>query len=179
MNNIIYSGEYEGGLIRFDPKDSSVIQITMKDGLATNVIYSLFVDPDSNYLWLASPLALQRIDITKAEKFNQLEIETWDASSGFHPGYRFEFINDSILVTYSTHGYTEININHMHPEPQPKIHFTNVELFSHSVNWNNYNCKTDTSFGRQLPTDLVLDYDENNLTFYFQGVSCKRPLFRT
>ena len=171
INNAIYFRTIEDGLVRFDFEQLSFIQFTMGDGLETNQIYSVFTDPDTNYLWMASPYSLQRINIKQAELHRKLNWETWTQSEIFRTGFRHEFKNDSIMFLFSDNGYMILNIKNMYHETKPLVHFTKVELSNKTTNWGRFSCEIDTTFGRQIPDKIELDYFENNIEFYFQGVS--------
>ncbi len=59
-------------------------------------------------------------------------------------------------------------------EHRTALHITDVKLFpEENTDWSKYSDKLSTWFN--LPKDLVLSYDENNLSFVFTGINLFHP----
>lgn len=61
LENVLWLGTHEGGLIKFHPEKGTLEHFTVATGLSDNVIYAILED-DNGFLWLSSNYGLMRFN---------------------------------------------------------------------------------------------------------------------
>ncbi len=159
--------------VRYDGLDFK--QITVKDGLSSGVIYLMHGDKKGK-LWIGTNNGIDRISF---DSYGQISrIKNYKSKQGFkgvecNSRAIFEDKKNNLwigtvkgLVKYNP-AQDKTNVF------EPNIHINNLKLFFEDVNWLNYSKKLTK--WNNLPDNLVLDYNENHLTFEFSAVNLTFP----
>lgn len=177
-NGGLWFATFGGGLVHYNGKKFSTI--TTKDGISTDIIYSVLVD-DDNRVWLGTQHGLERI--TLGEKGKIKKIKNYGKVEGFvgienngqasfkdSKGYLwFGTING--LIRYNP----KADLSNSTP---PQINITNLRLFFKSVDWKSEDYKTyhaGISDWFALPQTLKLPYNVNHISFDFEALSYGAP----
>ncbi len=176
----MWFGTAGGGICKYDHK--SIKQYGTKNNLLSNNVYLMYFDKNNN-LWAGYEKGLDKIVLNTQYKNNEQindikEIKHYGINEGFR-GYEcnsnsvFEDVNGKIWFG------TVDGINIYNPKEDfvdnidPKIHITDIKLFYRDVDWTVYSNKFTKWFN--LPENLKLPYDKNNITFEFIGINMKVP----
>jgi len=174
--NLIFS-TYNFGIFIYNKsnQDSSITILDVKHGLYSDKILFSLIDSYGK-LWLGTPTGLDRIDWNKFISNNELIVQHYDKSKGYfgvetnsacidkENNIWFATVNGAIK-NGSDRSNKDISI--------PILRLTNIELFNDDVDWKKKKIKVDDRTG--LPLDLILAYNNNNISFTFQGVYLSQP----
>lgn len=160
-------------VVRYDGIDFK--PITINEGLSSNVIYLLHCDIRGN-IWVGTNKGLDKISLNSYGQINT--IKNYSAPEGFKG---IECNSRAIhedkkgnLWIGTVSGLIKYNPNEDKSNVfEPIIHLNKVKLFFEEVNWLNYT--KDYEEWNSLPNGLVLDYNENHLTFEFSGINLTHP----
>jgi two-component sensor histidine kinase/ligand-binding sensor domain-containing protein len=160
-------------VVRYDGIDFK--PITVEDGLSSGVIYLLHSDKQGN-VWVGTNNGIDKISL---DSYGQIKrIKNYKSKQGFkgiecNSRAIYEDKKNNLwigtvkgLVKYNP---TEDKTNVF----EPIIHITNVKLFFEDVNWLNYT--SSLIKWNNLPDNLVLDHDNNHLTFEFSAINLTFP----
>lgn len=169
----IFFGTGSKGLVSYDGKQFKTF--TVDDGLCSNFIISMEFDKVNNCLWLATDNGLNKLKFN--DRLNLVDIRYYTEKEGYKG---IESTQNSIfkdkegLIWFgSINGLTCYNPYYDAPNTiSPAVYIDNIKLNYKDVNWRNYDCKVDSNSG--LPTDLVLNYKDNHLSFNFQALTTDR-----
>lgn len=170
----LYVGTSGGGLDLIDA--SGKIHIYgKKNGLSSNMIYSLVMDPFGN-LWAGSEKGVDKI-VFRGDSI--LHVSHYGKAEGFI-GVE-NTLNSAFLAADSNLWFGTINgINRYNPaydnknNTAPKIYLTSANLFFDDI--------LETDYGKDYPTlkslsgKLILPSDKNNLSFSFNGINFRNPV---
>ena len=152
------------GVLVFNPKTKTTKIVSEKDGLTSELVYSIKLSRDQKYLWAGTNQGISKINIPKLKQ-DIFEIISFNKADGFegvecntHGIYEDEFSNVWFgtvngLIKYSP---TEFIQN----DNLSKTTISKIQL-----------AYTDTL----LPDSSKLAYDLNNITFYVDGISLTNP----
>lgn len=152
------------GVLMFNTNKHTYKIISEKDGLSSELVYTIGITKDNNYLWAGTNQGVNRIDIKKLQ-YDIIDIVKYGKNDGFtgvesNSHGIFEDADSSIwfgtvngLIKYSPKEFIE-NDN------LSKTHITNIKL--------GY---ADTL----LENGSVLPYSLNNISFYFDGICLTAP----
>ncbi|MFT2007334.1 two-component regulator propeller domain-containing protein [Pontibacter sp. 13R65] len=173
----LYFGSYDQGILtlRFEQQQPRVHHFT--NGLADESILSLFVD-SRNVLWAGTSRSVLKAELTPFQQRQQLQFKIYTANEGFRGR---EVSRNTITQTPdgavwfgTARGLTQYNSQlEKGNTVSPNTYITSVELFMQSAKWQELGFQTDTATG--LPQDLRLRYDQNHVTFSYQGISLTNP----
>ena len=163
-NRNVWMGTWGGGLNKFNKEDETFKSFKVKDGLPSNVIYSIIPDREGN-LWLSTSHGLV--------KFNTVNYscKTYDNSNGlqnieFNQGAyclgkdgRFYFGGTNGITTFFPE---DIKDNQF----VPPIVITNFNVFDKPVNLDKSINSTD---------EITLSYDQNFFSFEFAALDFTAP----
>lgn len=141
------------------------------DGLLSNSIQAIV--SDGNNLWLGSSLGLNKVTFSNA--FEILKIETFNDKTGLLNSEIQQnglFLTSDYVWIGSSTGLSSIekqSKNRSLAKPLVRLH--SIKLFYEEVDWRKKNVPVD-KWG--TPTELLLDYTENNLTFVFNAITATR-----
>jgi hypothetical protein len=78
--DFLWLGTTDGGLNRFSPSDTSFVHFTITEGLASNIISTIFTDEQDN-LWLGTNIGIQVLTFS-SERDSIVSARTIDQKSG-------------------------------------------------------------------------------------------------
>tara|TARA_R110001592_G_scaffold68674_2_gene210613 strand:+ start:3859 stop:6876 length:3018 start_codon:yes stop_codon:yes gene_type:complete len=160
-------------VVRYDGVDFK--PITINQGLSSNVIYLLHTDKRGN-IWVGTNKGLDKITLNSYGQINT--IKNYSAPEGFkgiecNSRAIYEDKKGNLWIG-TVSGLIKYNPKEDKSNVfEPIIHLTKVKLFFEDVNWLKYT--KDYESWNNLPKDLVLDYNENHLTFEFSGINLTHP----
>ena len=168
--NYLFIGTEDNGIIIWDFKKNTFKNITTKNGLSSNFIYSLF--NDDSVVWVGTGKGINEVRFTSSENYSIINLSE---SEAFVSG---ECNQNAVLKDHAGNiwfGFSEGVAVCSSPVYQsnspPHIMLQSVQLFSKNVTKGKY----ATSFSRynNIPQDLQLPFDQNHLTFEFIGINFK------
>jgi two-component sensor histidine kinase len=149
--------------------------ITVKDGLSSGVIYLMHSDTKGD-LWIGTNNGIDKISF---DTYGQISrIKNYKSKQGFrgvecNSRAIYEDSKNNLwigtvkgLIKYDP---TQDKTNVF----EPNIHINNLKLFFEDVKWRNYSEKLTK--WNNLPEDLILDYNQNHLTFEFSAINLTFP----
>lgn len=174
-DNKLWIGTGGGGLYQFTPKENHVKMYTEKDGLSNYTIYSVLTDNNDN-IWLSSNAGISKVDGTRKQIIN------YDVSDGLQEG---QFNPGSALYNrlagFMCFGGT-LGLNIFYPDQvkdnqkRPEIMLSKLLLFNKPIHIN------DSLDGKPIlqqviskTDEIILDHDQNVVTFEFVGLNYSFP----
>jgi ligand-binding sensor domain-containing protein/serine phosphatase RsbU (regulator of sigma subunit) len=168
-NNILFFGTGDNGISTYDGKTFKTINST--SGLCSNYILGLAWDNKTNSLWVGTDKGVNNVflkenrDVKLVRYFSELE------------GFKGEVVQNAILpesnglIYFGTNnGLCRFNRKYDFPKIiAPKVEITDVRLSYEKVDWQVFADSVDPK--TQLPVNLILCHNNNNLTFSFQALS--------
>lgn len=157
-----------------DKENKSEI-INSANGLSTNAILFCLLDKHRQ-LWLGSTKNIDSFDWDSYLNTGKLTLKQYDKSIGFYgdggnvaatdrdSNVWFGTVNG--LIKHNSKALAGLTIS-------PLISITKMQLFLSDVNWKSRNDSLDKETG--LPTRLVLNYNENHISFTYQGIYLTAP----
>lgn len=174
--NLIVS-TYDFGIFRYSKTDNKkpVVSLSKKDGLTNNRILFNFLDANQN-LWLGTPEGLDCIYWALFVKENKIIINHFDKSNGY-----FGVESNSACadkngnIWFGTiNGAIKYNLKSgISRQTVPLVSITNIQLFLKDVNWEKGNFNINPKTG--LPKYPILNYENNHLSFFFNGIYLTAP----
>jgi PAS domain S-box-containing protein len=175
-HNLLFS-TYAFGLLKVSGTVDApqILLIDNKKGLTNNTLLFCFLDK-AGFLWLGSINGVDKLNWNEYLKSNKFEIEHFNKSNG----YLGAESNNAAMDTAGNVWFATINglIKHNRNSlkviaVKPIISISNVQLFLSDVNWANRFDSLDKITG--LPERLILNYNENHISFTYQGVYLTAP----
>ncbi len=175
-NGKVYFGNKSSGLtILYNGKTKT---FTTKDGLLSNSITAIVFD-DLNNIWIGTEKGINKIKID--ENFNLISLESITETNGLISNQIVKNglkIIDNYLWAATNKGLAKVNLipktNTRNPS---KIVLNDIRLFFEKVNWNKYEKFKLDRFG--VPKELILEYNQNHLTFSFNTLSINTQEYST
>ncbi|TXK50802.1 hypothetical protein FVR03_03880 [Pontibacter qinzhouensis] len=173
----LFFGSYDQGLLTLDRTLQNPRVYHAPNGVADESILSLYVDKQ-NYLWAGTGRSVLKANLAPFQQQHELQFRAYTANEGFRgrevslnaitqtPDGRVWFGTAQGLTQYAHHTFSPNNVH-------PNAFLTSIELFMQPADWQALGFDTDTVTG--LPADLRLRYDQNHITFGFQGISLTNP----
>lgn len=179
IKNNLWIGTSEGAFM-YNGKNFKKIDET--NGLTSENIYLIEID-EKNNIWLGTNKGLDRLNLESVYQHfnnpsNKIEIRNYTKNEGFNGvecNLNASFKNRNNKMYFGTiNGLYLYHIeNDIINQIPPKVTLKNIKLNFADVDWKKYsktiNSETD------LPDNLNLLYNNNNLIFEFVGVSLKNP----
>ena len=163
-NGTLWMGTWGGGLNRFNRLDETFKSFTVKNGLPSNVIYSIIPDKEGN-LWLSTSHGLAKFNTTN------YSCKTYDNSNGlqnieFNQG-AFCLSKDGRFYFGGTNGITTFYPENI-KENQfvPPIVLTNFNVFDKPLHLD----KSINSI-----EEITLSYEQNFFSFEFAALDFTAP----
>ena len=174
----IIIGGYDLGLIVFNNSNLANQKVTIVDGntglSSDKVLFTLF-DKD-NFLWIGTTAGIDRLNWNAFLKNHKVALTHINKSNGYNGVETNAAIQDDNgnIWLGSVNGAIKFNpsIGFINTN-LPTLSLTKVQLFFEDVNWAKKNFNVNSHTG--LPTDLILNYNENNLNFVCTGVFLTAP----
>lgn len=173
--NTLWIGTGGGGLYQFNPIENSVRMYTEKDGLSNNTIYAILIDNNDN-IWLSSNAGISKVDVSRNAIFN------YNVSDGlqegqFNPGSALH----NRLAGFMCFGGT-LGLNIFYPDhvkgnqKRPEILLSGFSLFNKPINVNDrFDGEPILKHVISKTDEIVLDHDQNVITFGFVGLNYSFP----
>lgn len=174
----LWFATFGGGLIYYD--GTKFKTITIKDGISTDIIYSVLIDNDER-LWLGTQHGVERLTIDDQGKIK--EIKSYSKVEGFvgiENNGQASFKDSKGNLWFGTiNGLIRYNPKaDLSNNTPPQINITNLRLFFKTINWNKSQYKTyhkGTSDWFALPQKLNLPHNVNHVSFDFEALSYGAP----
>ena len=166
--NVFLGNKKEG--LTVVTKDKSLVFTTV-NGLLSNSIQSVVCD--DNIVWVGTSLGLNKL--TFSSSFKLLKVETYNEKTGLLNSEIQQntlFLTDESVWIGSSTGLSSITkASKNRSLVKPLLELQSVKLYFEDVDWS----KKDASINKWgVPTNLVLGYKENNLTFAFNALTSTR-----
>lgn len=165
-----------GGISKLDPASGQIKSITKKEGLASNTVYALAF-ADATHLLIGTNSGIDKLDISKYNKTGKVALRHFGKNEGF---LGLECNTNSVLkdddgrIWFGTvkgvfiYNPAQDKIN----SKKPPTYIVDLRLFYEKFDFKKYASDTDYVL---LPSNMVLPYDQNHLTFDFIGLSYLIP----
>jgi signal transduction histidine kinase/ligand-binding sensor domain-containing protein len=169
-NKNIWLGTYGQGLYKITP-NKKFFRYTLKDGIGSNYIYSLYCDAN-NHLWAGHKNGLTKKIIS------QNKCVVFQRKDGF---LAEELTNNSIIQDPSTNlwfgtseGLLKFNLaTEQLVKKAPSVLISAIDLYFQKTDWSIYADSLYTL--SKLPFHLQMPYDQNHFTFHVKGISFTDP----
>ena len=173
--NIIFS-TFDFGVYIFSKKKgtTAIRHLEVGNGLFNNRI--LTVASDNNYLWMGTPLGIDRIDWNTYLKRDFTNIIHFDKSNGFYgvETNAATYDKDGFLWFATVNGAVRYNPNSGYSKSTtPVVLLQSIKAYMREVNWSEQGFSIDSITG--LPVNPVFPYGYNNLNFHFTGIYFASP----
>ena len=151
------------GVFMFD--GNKTIHISEKNGLSSDLVYTLTFDHNEKFLWVGTNQALNKLHLQKFYQSGEIEIEHYGKEEGF-VGVELNgngaFLDEDGSIWFGTvNGLIKYNPNEYFPnERESKTSITGFRIFY-----------KDTL----LPQNATLPYDFNHISFEFSGICLTNP----
>lgn len=145
------------------------------DGLASNTVFLIEMDADGN-LWVGTNKGLDCVTLNGQSNF--VSVRNYSRNQGFRG---IECNSRAVCVTRNKElwfgtvkGVISYNpANDQRDIVEPNVHLTGIRLFLEQTDWVWSGGQQGGWF--QLPSELVLEHDQNQLTFIYEGVHLQNP----
>ncbi|MHC1704747.1 MAG: two-component regulator propeller domain-containing protein [Tenuifilaceae bacterium] len=172
--NQLYIGT-TSGIFKFDSKNDTIIPF-LSNSLNAKTINSLLFYNDTTLI-VGTTLGFNKIYFDKKLK-NPTRVISYDKSNGF----KFSETNLNSICKDSKNQVwfgTVNGLTRYQPELEdtitetPAVHITGIRLSFEAVNWNEKSKNILKWFS--LPQELLLKYNQNHITFDFDGLYLRNP----
>jgi len=157
-NDYLWLATIGNGLLLY--KDSSVVQFDVSDGLSSNQINTLHFENDTS-LWLGSNTGIDWIQFTSDSGKRIKSINSFSTKDGLLSNYinMLHVWNDKMLVG-SQAGLQMFNYKNAVTDITPTLEIKEMMI------GDKY---------QDFEEDLILNHDQNDITFFYEGVSYNKP----
>jgi two-component sensor histidine kinase len=162
----LYFGTLDG-LWMFNPNTpgKKPINFTKKDGLSSDLVYSLTFGNTKNEIWVGTNQGINKLDISdykKEGKKNIIQFGKQEGFSGVECNSNGTFVDKDSSIWFGTvYGLIKYDPNeYIENTFESKISITNFRLFYHDT---------------VLTDQIHLSYDNNNITFNYSGICLTNP----
>lgn len=162
----------QSSLLRFDPATEKIEKHDQRDGLPSNQVNSIIEDLQGN-LWISTSAGLSKLNKNAPkDQWNFVNYDTRDGLQGFSSSKASWISRDGEIVLGSSDGIISFypgKINEVKPDlviDDIKIDEISLKSDSAVVSLEHSIMKTD---------ELVLSYDQNNISFEFASIHFSRP----
>lgn len=163
-NNTLYAATLNGLWI-YDQVNNTQKIISEKEGLNSELIYSLKFTDNDNAIWIGTNQGINKMDLNKYRSANTIDISAYGKAEGFSGvecnSYGIWEDKDSTLWFGTVGGIIKY---------QPSAFKRNdreSKTYIYSIKLQN----EDTT----LTSGVVLPYNFNNIAFYYRGISLTNP----
>ncbi|WP_291725513.1 two-component regulator propeller domain-containing protein [Bernardetia sp.] len=163
------------GLIQFFPKNDSLSYFSRKDGLPTDMIYSVILGEDDN-LWLSTNKGISRFDL-KTERAKSYDESNGLQGQDFLAGSYYESEKGEIFFG-GKDGYNAFFPSEIKEDPvAPQLVFTEIEIFSKSLPFVDFITKVENPLDSHILTadTLILDYEKTGFSLEFAALHFSDP----
>lgn len=176
QNGYLWAGTGGEGILSFPlyQGDFKLRRYDYKHGLTSSNIYLLSVDQNNN-VFAGSETGLDYISLDKERKPFQIKhYSKGEGFTGIETCQNSVFVDDDGTIWFGTiNGLTKYNpANLVQNKNEPVLNLNDVKLFNVSLENTVY--KKFTGDWNKI-SGLVLPYDQNNLSFEFNGINFSNP----
>ncbi|MFN5324493.1 MAG: two-component regulator propeller domain-containing protein [Bacteroidota bacterium] len=165
---------YENGIYILDD-DRSYRHLGTKQGLSSDNTLCVFSDSKSR-LWIGSIEGVDVLDAVTKSGTKVEELFHFNRSNGFNGAETNAICEDTEgNIWFATiNGAFKFSSRQTLPKSVlPLIHISNISLLLKDTDWKNKKISLSPESG--LPQDLILPYNNNHVTFNFEGVYLNAP----
>ena len=160
-------------LVKYDGLDFQTIDLS--SGLLSNVTFFVHADKKGS-LWVGTNNGLEKITLNSYGQIKQ--IKNYNLEDGFKGvecnSRAIHEDKKGNLWIGTANGLFKYNPKEDKNNVfQPTLHLNNIKLFFEEVDWLKHS-KNLTKWNN-LPVDLILNYDQNHLTFEFSAINLNYP----
>lgn len=162
----------ETNLLRLDPETEKIEKFDQKDGLPSNKINVLNEDLVGN-LWIGTSGGLSRLNKEEPrDKWNFVNFDAQDGLVAVSPGKAIWISRDGEIVIGGNDGITSFYPGKSN-EVKPDIVIEDIRISDVSIKADSSEIKP----GKSIPDleELVLSWDQNNISFEFASIHFSRP----
>jgi len=162
----LWVGTEGGGLNRMEKATGNATRITTRDGLPSNVIYSIHPDPDGN-LWMSTNQGICRYGPASGE-FRYYDMEDGLQGMEFNRYSSFQSASGRIYMG-GTSGFNVFMPAEIVQNPhRPKVVFTDLRINGSSVSWTDPESPLHGEISEAK--HIRLPYEKNTLTLEFAAL---------
>jgi signal transduction histidine kinase/ligand-binding sensor domain-containing protein len=170
-DGIAWVGMWQGGLSRYDLNDSTIRTYTTADGLPSMSIQGILADEKKRALWLSTFEGLSRFNIGD-EQFNNFSLDDGIQGLLFADGACLK-TSKGLFIFGGNNGITVFNPEDIAKNsPPPKIFIRDFKIGNRSVNIIGNALNDD---GSNKLNDIVLSFDQNNISIDYIGIHYANP----
>ncbi len=160
---ILYAATLNG-VLQFNPKTKQSKLITEKDGLSSELVYSLKLTNDKKYIWAGTNQGINKIDVVKLKQ-NYFDITIYNKADGFNG------------VECNSHGIYEDDHNNIwFGTVNGLIKYSPSQFITNQTPSQTNIASIKLGYeDTLLANGSVLSYDNNKITFYFDGICLTNP----
>jgi ligand-binding sensor domain-containing protein len=163
-NNVLY-GATLNGLWIYDQVNNTQKIISEKEGLNSELIYSLKFTDNENGIWIGTNQGINKLDLNKYRTSKTIDIAAFGKAEGFSGvecnSYGIWEDKDSTLWFGTVGGIIKYEPNAFKRNTlESKTYITSIKLQNE-----------DTT----LSSGVLLPYNYNNIAFYYRGISLTNP----
>jgi signal transduction histidine kinase/ligand-binding sensor domain-containing protein len=179
-NNKVFIGTLGGGIYVWNREDGSFIQVTRKNGLNSDFIYSLRFDK-TGQLWAGTGKGVSRLVST--DDFATVKTRNYGKEQGF-AGLECNQNSITVMDDNSIWFGAVKGAYCYHPDEdkettiEPKLVFQSVKLFSKPLLPGMYSDTISRSAFYSVPENLALGSKNNHITFEFSAITYRNTNVR-
>lgn len=153
------------GLLIVDVKTKTHQFITQKDGLISDIIYSLGFAKNNTCLWIGTNIGVCELNITEFENNGKLNFRSYGKNEGFagiecNSNGIFEDTDGTVWFGTVSGLIKHLPNNYLHNKNQNKLNIYKFKL-----------ADNDTI----LTDGIKIPFSNNNITFYYRGICLTNP----
>jgi signal transduction histidine kinase/ligand-binding sensor domain-containing protein len=160
---IAWVGTWQGGLSRLNLETGKIRNYTTSDGLPSICIQGILADEKNNALWLSTFAGLSRFSIDD-EQFNNFSLEDGIQGLLFADGACLK-TSKGLFIFGGNNGITVFNPDDIARNSPPPVVF--IEEFKIG--------NTSRIITEGHTNDIVLSYDQNNISIEYTGIHYANP----
>ncbi|HRD37836.1 MAG TPA: two-component regulator propeller domain-containing protein, partial [Bacteroidia bacterium] len=163
-HNVMFGATLNGVWI-YDLNKGTQQYITDKDGLNSELIYSLHLSDNENILWVGTNQGINKFDLKKFRESGNIYIQSFGKTEGFTGvecnNYGVMEEEDGTLWFGTVSGVVRHNPKSIKTNSKiPDTYIQNIKLLSEDT---------------LLANGSILPYNYNNITFYYRGICYTNP----
>jgi signal transduction histidine kinase/ligand-binding sensor domain-containing protein len=168
---ILWVGTWNGGLNKYNIRTGKIKYYTIKDGLPSMGIQGILPDEKNKALWISTFEGMSRFSITE-DQFNNFSIEDGIQGRLFADGSCVK-TSKGLMIFGGQNGITVFNPNDITKNSTPpKVFITDFKIGELSILSNNDSLGKNGSHKKE---NIVLNFNQNNLSFNYIGIHYANP----
>jgi serine phosphatase RsbU (regulator of sigma subunit)/ligand-binding sensor domain-containing protein len=159
-------------LMRFDPVAEKIEKYSQKEGLPSNLVYSIIEDATGN-LWINTSAGLSKLNKNAPkEKWNFVNYDSRDGLKGFSSSKASWISKDGEIILGTNDGITSFYPGKIN-EIKPDVVLEDIKVSDISLKSDTTVIKLEKSIMKL--DELNLSYTQNNISFEFESIHYSRP----